>query len=636
MFGRVRFLAVALAAGFLASCQPAYQGTLIQPGAEIDGALQASTTTASDGKTQGPAPIQAIYALQGHRGDQFVVRLNSTAFDPYLAVTGPGGLSVDNDDDPSANGSLNSRVAFTFPADGVAQIVVSSFQHNQTGAFHLSVQRAGQTPPAATGAQVSSGQILTGELAQGDEQLKTGEYVDNFPLTGTKGEQLEIALSSDAFDTYVAITGPNGYSQFNDDDISHNTKNSRLIVSLPEDGQYVVHVTSYQAGETGAYRLEINPTTQVATSGGAAASATGTIAMGQTLQGALQQGDATLRSGEFVDTYRFAGQAGQRVTIDMHSSAVDSYLILVSPSGAQEDNDDATPQQHDARIQTTLTETGDYAIAVTSYSHGESGDYSVSLQQNEAAGTVTASGTTAHRVFAVMVGISDYPGQENDLPFTAEDARKLRQTLTADGVLSDQSVVLVDAQATRASLRSAFQRVAAAAGPDDLFLFFYSGHGGQISAPVSATEPDGKSETIELYDGAITDTELGQMFGQVHSHMALLVLDSCFSGGFSRNVITRPGIMGLFSSEEDLTSAVAEKFQAGGYLSHFMQTGLSGDADENHDHVITAGELSAYVRRQFAQQGNLASENGSGERNYQYPVVDRGGIDIDEPVLALR
>jgi hypothetical protein len=94
--------------------------------------------------------------------------------------------------------------------------------------------------------------------------------------------------------------------------------------------------------------------------------------------------------------------------------------------------------------------------------------------------------------------------------------------------------------------------------------------------------------------------------------------------------------MGLFSSEEDLTSAVAEKFQAGGYLSHFIQTGLSGDADENHDHVITAGELSAYVRRQFAQQGNLASENGAGERNYQYPVVDRGGIDIDEPVLALR
>src|SRR5262249_22787949 len=138
MFGRVRCLAVALAVGFLASCQQPYQGTLIQPGAEIDGTLQANSAAGNDGKA--PAPIQAVYALQGRRGDQFVVQLTSTAFDPYLQITGPGGLSVDNDDDPSSNGSLNSRVGFTFPADGVAQIVVTSFQHNQTGAFHLSVQ----------------------------------------------------------------------------------------------------------------------------------------------------------------------------------------------------------------------------------------------------------------------------------------------------------------------------------------------------------------------------------------------------------------------------------------------------------------------------------------------------------------
>jgi hypothetical protein len=631
--GLILGLGLGLSLGCLASCTAPYQGVLIQPGAEIDGTLSPEVAPSADGKT--PAPIQAVYALQGHRGEQYVIALSSQAFDPYLSVRGPGSFSADNDDDPSANGSLNSRLALTFPEDGVAQITVTSFQHNQTGAFHLSVQRAGARP-AATGAPVASGHVINGELAQGDDQLKTGEFVDTYPLDGHKGEQLEIRLSSDAFDTYVAITGPEGYSEFNDDDAANNTKNSRLIVSLPEDGQYVVHVTSYQAGETGAYRLEINPTTEVATSGGTAAGANGTLSFGQSAQGRLEQGDGTLRTGEFVDRYRFVGQAGQRVAIDMHSSALDSYLILVSPSGAQEDNDDATPGQRDARIVTTLTESGDYAIAATSYRRGESGDYTISLQQGEASGPVTASSNTAHRVFAVMVGISDYPGAENDLPFTAEDARKLRQTLTADGVLADQSVVLVDAQATRASLRSAFARVAAAAGPGDLFLFFFSGHGGQVPAPVSAVEPDGKSETIELYDGAVTDTELGQMFAQVHSHMALLVLDSCFSGGFARNVITRPGIMGLFSSEEDLTSAVAEKFQAGGYLSHFIQTGLSGDADENHDHIITAGELSAFVRQQFAQQGNLDSENGAGERNYQYPVVDRGGIDIDEPVLALR
>ena len=43
MFARLRVMALVLAAGFLASCQPNYQGTLIQPGAEIDGALTSRT-----------------------------------------------------------------------------------------------------------------------------------------------------------------------------------------------------------------------------------------------------------------------------------------------------------------------------------------------------------------------------------------------------------------------------------------------------------------------------------------------------------------------------------------------------------------------------------------------------------------
>ena len=65
--------------------------------------------------------------------------------------------------------------------------------------------------------------------------------------------------------------------------------------------------------------------------------------------------------------------------------------------------------------------------------------------------------------------------------------------------------------------------------------------------------------------------------------------------------------------------------------------GLSGDADANHDRVITAGELSAYVRREFAEEArDVGSVNSAGEQNYQFPVVDRGGVDIDQPVLALR
>src|SRR5690606_12403046 len=129
------------------------------------------------------------------------------------------------------------------------------------------------------------------------------------------------------------------------------------------------------------------------------------------------------------------------------------------------------------------------------------------------------------------------------------DARKLQQALARQGALASEGVTLIDAQATRTGRQQAFQQVAAAAGPDDLFVFFYSGHGNQQRGRISATEPDGKDETIELYDGAVTDDELAQLLAQVRTQTALVIIDSCFSGGFARDVVSRPGVMGLFSSE---------------------------------------------------------------------------------------
>ena len=153
---------------------------------------------------------------------------------------------------------------------------------------------------------------------------------------------------------------------------------------------------------------------------------------------------------------------------------------------------------------------------------------------------------------------------------------------------------------------------------------------------VSAFEPDGRTESIVLRDGEISDFEMARLFGTLRTRLSLLVLDSCYSGGFARNVVDRPGVMGLFSSEEDLTSAVADKFEAGGYLAHFLRTALSGDADGDGDAMVTAGELATYLRRQFTTQvENVEAETYEGQRNYQNLVIDRGGVQIDDVILRL-
>jgi len=628
----IRTAVAMIVAAALAACGQLGGG--LQPGQTVDGTLEAAETKSDQG-----GAVADVYQLNGRQGEQYTLTLSSEAFDSYLYVRGPGSLSQDNDDDGS--GSYNSRLNIVFPENGTAQVYVTSFSRNAVGAYQLRVERTGEGGNVAQsgtpdGAPPIAAQQLAGELAQGDTQLQSGEFVDTFPLQGVAGQRVEISLASQQFDTYVAISGPNGFQEYNDDDTANNTRNSRLVTTLPANGEYTVHVTSYAPGEVGSYQLTIAPGQATTASEALEGGGGQTFASGQTMNGELAPGDTTLQSGEFIDTFNFQGTAGERVVIDMRSTQMDPYLILVAPSGAQEDNDDVAPgSDTNARIETTLAETGQYRIGATSYQPGERGQYVVTLQQG-AAPQVSASTNTARRVYAVMVGISDYPGSGNDLPLTAEDARKLQQALQRQGTLAPESVTLIDAQATRAGLRQAFQRVAAAAGPDDLFIFFYSGHGNQVRGQVSATEPDGKNETIEMVDGSITDDELSQMFQQVRSNTALVILDSCFSGGFARDVVSRPGVMGLFSSEEDLTSSVAEKFQAGGFLSHFIQTGFEGGADENRDGVITAGELGAYVRREFAREERIQASTQEGQSNYQFPVVERGAVQVDAPILAIR
>ncbi|MGB3308622.1 MAG: trypsin-like peptidase domain-containing protein [Nodosilinea sp.] len=106
------------------------------------------------------------------------------------------------------------------------------------------------------------------------------------------------------------------------------------------------------------------------------------IAPGAAVQGQLDDSSNVLPDGSFYNPYRFEGQAGQTVTIDMSSQDVDSYLILLAP-----DHDDFSIQDDDsggslnARISTQLPYTGSYLILANTVAEGESGDYQLRLSQ---------------------------------------------------------------------------------------------------------------------------------------------------------------------------------------------------------------------------------------------------------------
>lgn len=612
-------------------------GADLVPGASVNGALQSGDETLTSGE------YADTWMIPVRAGQRYVATLRSADFDSYLLVRGAG-LQEDNDDDPTGRGSLHSRLEFTAPVDGEVQLVATTYQPGERGGYVLSLDGPGASSaappwegPAAEPAEQTAlaiGDRVNGRLGAGDRQLRSGEYLNSYSLRGRRGDRVDLTLTSREFDPYLMISGPAGFSAENDDDAASGATDSRLSVTLPEDGVYEVVATSYAAGETGAYVLSAlvgagEAPTPVSHGGDL-------MEIGDRSRGALRAGDDTLDSGEFVDSYRFTGRRGERVAVELTSSEFDTYLMLVQPDGEQIDNDDATDTT-DSRIDTVLPADGEYGLRVTSYAPGEVGDYALSIAPS--LGTPRQAGVEGGpRVFAVMVGVSDYEGDHNDLPYTDEDAEKLAETLARQGVLNPSSVVLTNGGATRASVMAAFDRVAAEAGPEDMFLFFFSGHGVQNDAAPSALEPDGREETIVLYDGEISDAELGEMFGRLDTRLSLLVVDSCFSGGFARNVVNRPGVMGVFSSEEDLTSAVADKFEAGGYLAHFVRAGLSGDANIDGDDLVTAGELSIYLRRQFTAEveaEGVTAETTDGQRGYQHLVVDRGGVQVDDVIVRL-
>jgi len=586
--------------------------------------------------------------------------MQSTALDSYLVVRGPTGTISESDD---SGGTLDSTVTITAAPPGRYTIAATSFRAGAVGAYELKVLPTREAPASAPSVAAGPEQVIPGELAAGDTQLVSGEYRDEHAFTWAPGTAVHLEARSSAFDTYLILRTPSGQQRDNDDQ-APGVLNAALDFVVSEAGEHQVLVTSYGPGEAGAYELVVR--------GGGAAGApiaaapevpadseafrarpgrarparpgrAGAEGVERTLTGTLAAGDATLRSGEFSDTHTMSFPAGTPVSIRVDSSAFDSYLIVRSPSGRQQDNDDYSPGALNAGLDIPAAEAGEYQILVTSYRPGEAGPYTLQITRGSGSAPVAvtppvsptlpptmpgvppAAPGSGSRVWVLSVGISDYPGSANDLPECANDAVKIAEALRNQGLTTpEREFLLTDAQATTTNIRTAMQRITSQVQPEDTFVFFYSGHGGQADGrSADVRELDGVDEYLFVHDGQLMDDDLGRMFDQMRARTSVAAIDACFAGGFAKDLVTRTGVVGMFSSEEDVTSAVAAQFQAGGYLSHFLRLGIQGEADADpRDRVMTVGELTHFVWQQYARQ---ASDVRMGD-SYQHLVVDRGAV----------
>jgi S1-C subfamily serine protease len=97
------------------------------------------------------------------------------------------------------------------------------------------------------------------------------------------------------------------------------------------------------------------------------------------VEGQLTTESSTLEAdNSYFDAYTFEGKAGQQVVIEMTSSEVDAFLILLAPDGQNLAQDDDGGGSSNARlVVTSLPVDGTYMVLANSYGPGETGRYNL-------------------------------------------------------------------------------------------------------------------------------------------------------------------------------------------------------------------------------------------------------------------
>ncbi|WP_346294451.1 PPC domain-containing protein, partial [Sphaerothrix gracilis] len=92
-----------------------------------------------------------------------------------------------------------------------------------------------------------SPEVVTGQLNQNSPvREEDGSFYQSHTFQGAANESLTIELSSDEFDTYLILIGPEGNTIAQNDDGAGGT-NSRITVTLPTTGVYTIIANSYTA-----------------------------------------------------------------------------------------------------------------------------------------------------------------------------------------------------------------------------------------------------------------------------------------------------------------------------------------------------------------------------------------------------
>lgn len=412
----------------------------------------------------------------------------------------------------------------------VATLAMPQLAHAQSAGYGSLARRA-------SARNLAIGASATGQLTARDPLFADASHFQVWKFSARAGQDLAISLSSRDFGAFLMLfaaadAGEQPYQMA----IGDSTGVAQLALRMPADGEYLLVVNTQAARTTGRYQVALRtiadacaaggPCTVPGTVGGVTpirqipVATTPSIALGSSRDAELRDGDPLLADSSRFNAWRFDGRAGQRVVIDLTSSAFDTYLMLArqTPTGPAlvRENDDAPgSRSENSQLAIELPDSGTYLIVATSFRPHASGRYQLRLRSMEdacAAGgpCAPAAPTTFYENVAAI------PSPTIALGATVRARLDGRDGSIGDGTrfqayrfrgnAGDEIAIFLDAAAPDAGRFDPFLHLLRRSGDSLAVLASDDDGGGQRNALVTARIPKSGEYFVVANGVSIADT----------------------------------------------------------------------------------------------------------------------------------
>lgn len=225
--------------------------------ARSEGAARSRSSTSSpeavaNGCTYTVTPGQQTFTAVG--GSQTItVTTQAGCFwgavqsEPWIAITG----------NPGGEGS--GSIAYSVNQNSTTTTRIGSILVAGKNVLVFQADGANCVPTSLTIPQSANGSL---SLSDCRSLVDPNAFSDYFTFTAQAGQRIAVSETSQAYDTYLLLHGPNRSIIDVNDDMATGNSNSRIpmgsgYVVLPFTGTYLIEASSYGANETGSYSISL-------------------------------------------------------------------------------------------------------------------------------------------------------------------------------------------------------------------------------------------------------------------------------------------------------------------------------------------------------------------------------------------